>query len=70
MNVQELKVAMVRKGKSIPKLASDIGIGKKALYQKMQGITQFTQKEIVLISKTLDLNKEDIFNIFFADFVS
>ena len=70
MNSNELKAEIVRNGLTIPKLAKKIGIGKKALYQKLAGKTMFNQKEIVKISKELNLSKETMFFIFFADLVS
>lgn len=70
MNPARLKVEIERHGMSVPKLASKIGIGKKAMYQKMRGETQFTQREIGAIAKELDLKKDGLLAIFFADVVS
>lgn len=70
MNENELKAAIARNGLSIPKLAKEIHIGKKALYQKVKGRSQFTQKEICSISKILHLEEEDVLQIFFAELVS
>lgn len=70
MNEMELRAAIARNGLSAPKLAERIGIGKKAIYQKMRGETQFTQKEISAIAKVLHLSNEDMITIFFGEKVS
>lgn len=70
MNEKELMASIARNGKSIPKLATEIGIGKKAMYKKIRGETQFTQREISAITKVLHLCKDDMMTIFFGDLVS
>ena len=70
MNISELNVELVRKGLTIPKLAEKIGIGKKALYQKFKGITQFTLPEIRSICSVLNIQGERILEIFFNDKVA
>ena len=70
MNSCELKAEIARNGLTIPKLAEAIGIGKKALYEKLSGKTAFTQREISRISKTLNLNERRMCEIFFAEIVS
>ena len=70
MNINELNVELVRKGLTIPKLAEKIGIGKKALYQKFKGITQFTLPEIRSICSVLNIQGERILEIFFNDKVA
>lgn len=70
MNKTELEVEMLRKGFSTPVLANKIGINKKTLYSKMRGETSFNQREILAIKKTLELDNERIFDIFFEDNVS
>lgn len=70
MNVNELKVELARNGISIPRLAEKIGIGKKALYAKISGVSSFKQKEILAIMKELNLSSQRMCEIFFADCVS
>ena len=70
MNINELNVELVRKGLTIPKLAERIGIGKKALYQKFKGITQFTLPEIRSICSVLNIQGERILEIFFNEKVA
>ena len=70
MNFNELNAEIARNGLSIPKLASLIGISKKAMYARMRGNVDFSQSEIVKISDVLHLNNDRILSIFFADKVS
>lgn len=70
MDAKELRGEIAKAGYSIPLLAAEIGIGKKAFYEKMCGKSQFKQREIVAISKVLNLPKEKIYAIFFAGEVS
>lgn len=70
MNMTELKIKLLKHNLSIPKLAIQIGISKKALYSKISLKTSFTQKEIVRISNILELDNNEIINIFFTDLVS
>lgn len=65
MNANKLKAEMVLKDLSIPKMAAKLGIGKKALYQKMKGETQFTLIEIRAICDLLDIKGDKILDIFF-----
>ena len=70
INIPELKAEMARIDLSIPKLANKIGLGKKTLYQKFSGKTQFTLPEIVSICNVLELDGNGILNIFFNQKVS
>ncbi len=70
MNYNDLNAEIARCGLSIPKLADKIGIGKKALYSRMHGETNFNQGEIAKISEILNLDGEKILSIFFGNKVS
>ena len=70
MNLVELKVQMLRKGFTIASLAKKMGISKKRLYSRFNGIRDFTQEEIQSISDILNLSGEQIISIFFASRVS
>lgn len=70
MDIKKLKAEMILKDLSIPKMATEIGIGKKALYQKMKGVTQFTLPEIRAICALLDISGEKILDIFFNEKVA
>ena len=66
MNTGELRAEIARNKLSIPKLASLIGIGKKAMYAKIKGESQFKQEEIRSIKNVLGLTDEKTAIIFFA----
>ena len=55
---------------SAPELACKIGMSKKTIYSRLNGITPFRQNEILAISKELDLSRDRIFEIFFAQEVA
>ena len=65
-----LKMEMVRREVSVPKLAEQIGISKKTLYSRLRGDTSFTQSEIVKISDVLSLDNQQMLSIFFTQKVS
>lgn len=64
--VDELK----RRNLSVSQLSVMINISESTLYSRLNGETHFRQKEIVAISKVLDLSNELIRIYFFTDFVS
>lgn len=70
MNANDLNAEIARCELSIPKLADIMHISKKTLYSRMKGETAFSQPEIVMISKILNLSSDKILSIFFADSVS
>jgi transcriptional regulator with XRE-family HTH domain len=70
VNVNDLYAEIARCGLTVPKLAERIKLDKKTLYSRLKGETSFKQPEIAKISEVLDLSKDKIFAIFFADSVS
>ena len=66
MNEMELRGEMVKHGFTMAKLAEAIGIGKKAMWNKLTGKSDFTQSEIKKISSVLNLDNDQIIAIFFA----
>lgn len=66
MNEMELRGEMARQGFTVAKLAESIGIGKKAMYAKLTGKSDFRQSEIKKISTVLNLDNARIIAIFFA----
>ena len=70
MNVDNLNAEIARRRLTIPVLAKKMGISKKTLYSRIKQQTSFTQKEIVSISKILELNDQQIMDIFFNHLVS
>lgn len=67
MNESALRAEIARNKYSIPALANTIGIGKKALYAKMKGESEFKQSEIKKIKSVLSLSDDQIVQIFFED---
>lgn len=65
-NRNELKAAIIRKGMNMGVLAKKIGITIGSLSNKINGHKEFRASEIERIADVLDLNYEDIGNIFFA----
>ncbi|MBQ9544018.1 MAG: helix-turn-helix transcriptional regulator [Clostridia bacterium] len=70
MNAEKLRAHAQSKGYSVPKLAAAIGIGKKAMYFKLAGKTEFTQGNISRIAQTLELGDDEIIAVFFERKVS
>ncbi len=70
MNMANLKAEIARNNLSIPQLARLVHMDKKTLYSRINGKTSFKQSEIAAISKVLELKKDEIMSIFFADMVS
>lgn len=66
MQVQELKVAMLRKGYTQGMLADELGLNKSTVSQKFKGKRQFTLLEIQKISKILELTASERDTIFFS----
>lgn len=67
MNESALRAEIARNHLSIPALANTMGIGKKALYAKMKGESEFKQSEIKKLKSVLSLSDDQIIQIFFAD---
>lgn len=70
MRIQELKAEMARENISIPKLAKLIHMNKSNLYSRMNGKIPFNQRDIANIARVLNLSKDRIMDIFFADEVA
>lgn len=70
MNIKELSAELGRQGITIPKLAKLVGIGKKAMYERFKGESQFKQNEILIIKKVLKLSDDRLMEIFFSEDVS
>lgn len=66
MNGMELRGEMVKQGYTAKKLAKSIGIGQKAMSEKLSGKSDFKQSEIKKISSVLNLTNDQIIAIFFA----
>ena len=72
MNVNELKIEMLRHGDNGADLAKALGIVRQTLSTKMNGSngSEFTQGEIAKIKDRYNLSPERIAEIFFAQKMS
>lgn len=70
MNTFVLKSQMALKGKSQKDMAEQCGITTGTFSKKINGKREFTQGEISAIAQTLNLTREQICDIFFAEKVS
>lgn len=70
MNEMELRAELARQGYTIPSFSQAIGISKKAGYEKVKGITNFTQPELAKAKQVLSLTDQRFLSIFFDDIVS
>ena len=66
MNLRKLKGKMIEKGYTAGQLAKKIGIGNTSMSYKMNQHKPFNLFEIKKIIELLDLNSEEIMNIFFS----
>jgi len=64
-NTNLLKVKLYLKGIKMNKLASKLEISDSALYKKMNRKSEFTRYEISNIIKCLELDKDEVMEIFF-----
>lgn len=70
MNINLLKAQIALKGKKISDIAKLLRISKSAIYRKLNGKSDFTRKEILLLINFLDISTEKAMNIFFNEKVS
>lgn len=70
MNKTELKVQMLRNGKTADDLCAALGISRSAWFRKIGGESEFTQGEISALRRALDLDDQTTTLIFFNDAVS
>lgn len=64
-NTNLLKVKLYLKGINMNKLANQLQISNSALYRKMNRKSEFSRSEISNIIKCLELDKEEVMEIFF-----
>ena len=70
MNERKLKAAMALSGKSVTELSFKCGMSTVSFYRKTKGLSDFTQKEIMIIRDELGLSDEELCDIFFTNVVS
>lgn len=65
MNAAELRASIARSGITNRKIASELGLSEQALYNKMQGESEFKSSEIKKMANLLSLSMNDVNLIFF-----
>lgn len=70
MNSRELKAQMVRREIDVDKMCLIIGISRTSWFRKITGKSLFTQGEISSIRDALDLDDQQVIDIFFNKEVS
>ncbi len=70
MQVELLQKIMKEERVSKQMAAKALGINRESLRQRLKGATEFTLREIELISELLSLNEKQIRLIFFEEKVS
>ena len=68
MNKARLRYEMEKRGISIAKMCSTLGMSRSAFYRKRAGVSEFTQKEIQQMVNIMDLDTP--VGIFFEEKVS
>lgn len=69
VNTRKLKGKMVEMDINVENLSEKMGINKATLYRKLDS-ENFTVNEVSVIASALELNKEEMIDIFFADVVA
>ncbi|MDB1969448.1 XRE family transcriptional regulator [Clostridium tertium] len=70
MDINLLKAQIALKGKKISDITKLLKISKSAIYRKLNGKSDFTRKEILLLINFLDISTERAMDIFFNEKVS
>lgn len=65
MNITEFKVEMLRNKVNRTKLAEELNISKSALSKKINGVNEFSRKDISICKKVLNLTPQRVDEIFF-----
>ena len=66
MNRVELRAEIARKGVSKRAISAALGISETALYNKLDGASEFKESEIKKLVVVLDLSPDDVNRIFLA----
>lgn len=70
MDHRELRVKLARENVSNRELAAQISLSEQALYNKMNGVTEFKNSEIKRIAEVLHLSLDEVNAIFFDGIVN
>ncbi len=65
MNYLELRASIARAGLTNRKIAENLGLSEQALYNKIQGGSEFKNSEIKRLAGMLSLTMSDVNLIFF-----
>lgn len=65
MNFPEFRVAVAKAGETNRSLARGLGLSEQALYNKLNGQTEFKNSEIKKLAEILHLSMESVNLIFF-----
>ena len=65
VDIEKLKKTIKDSGMTMVAVSQKSGITRETLYNRMNGIGDFTATEIIGLSKTLNLKKSERENIFF-----
>ncbi len=66
MKTKMLKAKMVEKGINVECLADDIGVGRSALYRKLNNFEKITIGEAIRIKTALEMSDGEAIKIFLA----
>ncbi|MDI9412759.1 MAG: helix-turn-helix transcriptional regulator [Bacillota bacterium] len=70
ININKLKGIIVEKGLNIEKVAHGIGMTPATLYRRFQDPSQFTIREVLVLSDFLELTAQEAIEIFFSRYVA
>ena len=70
LNYPEDRAAVARRGKTHREIAASLNLSEQALYNKVNGQTEFKNSEIKKLSEILDLSMRDVNTIFFDGLVN
>lgn len=70
MNALKLKARIMIKGLTIDDVCSRLQISRAAWFRKIAGTTQFTLREVAILREVLDLDENELEDIFFEKEVS
>jgi transcriptional regulator with XRE-family HTH domain len=66
MNTAELKGRIVAKGFTTERFCKEAGIVRSTFDRKMSGKSEFDRSEMLRMIRVLNLNMDEVYNIFFA----
>ena len=70
MNVALLKYYIELRGMNLTQFAELMGVSRSYLYARMRNPDKISRTDMKLIMQTLELPREEMFNIFFSDSLS